>query len=141
MELAVISVTVTSLGGTVGIQGRLPSTASMSAADREADKSRLEKERWRDGNGASLLAMGKGTSVCAKLAHASTRKCVSKLLYRNQGEGEDAKERERRQSSKDHIHSYQCTGDDRTQQCCQTYGSISSFIICFPSFSQTSKQK
>jgi len=37
-----MSVTVTSLGGTVGIQGRLPSA---SAAGGEADKSMLVRER------------------------------------------------------------------------------------------------
>ena len=42
MEFAVMSVTVTSLGGTVGIQGRLPST---SAAEGEADKSMLVREK------------------------------------------------------------------------------------------------
>lgn len=55
MELAVMSVTVTSLGGTVGIHGRLPST---SAAKGEADKSTLargreggekEREGWKRG--------------------------------------------------------------------------------------------
>lgn len=37
-----MSVTVTSLGGTVGIQGRLPST---SAAEGEADKSMLVRDK------------------------------------------------------------------------------------------------
>lgn len=41
-----MSVTVTSLGGTVGIQGRLPST---SAAEGEADKSMLEREGEGEG--------------------------------------------------------------------------------------------
>lgn len=48
MEFAVMSVTVTSLGGTVGIQGRLPST---SAAEGEADKSMLVREREGEGEG------------------------------------------------------------------------------------------
>lgn len=43
-----MSVTVTSLGGTVGIQGRLPST---SAAEGEADKSMLVREREGKGEG------------------------------------------------------------------------------------------
>lgn len=40
-----MSVTVTSLEGTVGIQGRLPST---SAAEGEADKSMLVRERVKE---------------------------------------------------------------------------------------------
>lgn len=44
MEFAVMSVTVTSLGDKVGIQGRLPSTASTPTAEGEVDKSTLEKE-------------------------------------------------------------------------------------------------